>query len=148
MSAITLFRQARADGGVRTGIGIEGDTVLEHYQAETDEHDPALLWYLDIRCRGERLPVGPEDARRWLMDHAAYFASRLRSVAQEHLDVGFDAELRPFIQRLDDAPDDAEVEIVASAVRRLEAREIAGQLTQLADEFEPTVRQLSRLSAV
>jgi len=41
MPTITFFRQARNDGGVRTGIEVEGQTVLSRFEGE-EADDPAL----------------------------------------------------------------------------------------------------------
>jgi len=62
MPTITFYRQARRDGGIRTGIEIDQNTVLMRFDRGRKESDPALLWCVDVRCSGARLPREPETA--------------------------------------------------------------------------------------
>ena len=69
MPNLTFYRQARIDGGIRTGIELDGDTVFEHFEEGGPEPDPTLLWFVDLRCQGPGLPDDPRQARDWLIDH-------------------------------------------------------------------------------
>jgi hypothetical protein len=148
MPTLTFYRQARVDGGVRTGIDVDDETVLHHFQPETSESDPALLWYIDLRCKGERLPSEADDARAWFIDKREWFQRELRRIAEQRLEMGFDAELRPYHEELSDGPKGAEVVVYVSAVRRLTARDIASQLRDLADRWEQILHDLAPLSKV
>ena len=71
MSTIVFFRQARIDGGIHTGVDVNG-TGWEFYDAGSDEHDPALVWYVDLRRKGTTCPIvrrarvnGCWKIRRW-----------------------------------------------------------------------------------
>ena len=70
MPNLTFYRQARIDGGIRTGIELDEDAVFEHFEEGGPELDPTLLWYVDLRCQGPGLPDEPRKAREWLIDHA------------------------------------------------------------------------------
>ena len=65
MPELTFFRQKRHDEGIRMGIELDGkSTLLVDFQPGLPEleYDPmgsALLWYVDIRCRGKDLPRDP-----------------------------------------------------------------------------------------
>jgi len=148
MATITLYRQARFDGGLRTGIDVDGETILEHYQPESGDSNPALLWYMDVRLSGDQLPSDPLEARDWLAANSEFFRSQLERVAEENLEAGFDAELRPFRRRLGGCPEGCSAEVVISAVRRLEARDIADQVRSLAQHWCTVLEELAPLSQV
>src|SRR3954451_9524953 len=69
MPDLTFYRQKRVDGGVRTGIDIDGVTVCEDFEEGDEERDPALRWYVDLRCSGDSLPHDADLAREWLLEH-------------------------------------------------------------------------------
>jgi len=148
MATITLYRQARFDGGLRTGIDVDGETIFEHYQPESGDSNPALLWYMDIRLSGDQLPSDPLEARDWLAANSEFFRGQLERIAEENLEAGFDAELRPFRRRLEGCPEGCSGEVVISAVRRLEARDIAGHVRNLADHWGAVLAELAPLSQV
>src|SRR5260221_10471744 len=93
MHTITFFRQARLDGGIRTGVDVNGAVAWHHFQAAGEEYDPALVWYVDLECEGSDsdLPDGKDQARQWLLDQAPIIQKGLRDLA-EKLRIGFDAE--------------------------------------------------------
>ena len=147
MTKLTFYHQVRADGGERTGIDSDESQLLHFFQPGRGEADPALLWYLDVRCEGDGLPDDGTVARDWFLTHQAFFVSQLTKVADEELSAGFDAEMRPF-QREIVAPDGTRVLIVVSAVRRLVAREIAKNIRQVSQNWKSLMGQLVPLSVV
>ena len=52
MPNLTFYRQKRVDGGVRTGVELDGETVASLFEEGDPERDPALLWFVDLRCEG------------------------------------------------------------------------------------------------
>jgi hypothetical protein len=65
MAKITFYRQKRRDGGLHTGITINGWNAMEMDEGiDWDDADPVLLWYVDVQCEGKMLPDRPETARR------------------------------------------------------------------------------------
>src|SRR3989442_641927 len=103
MSTIVFYRQARRDGGVRTGIEIDQNTVLARFDRGAGEEDPAVEWYLDVRCRGPRLPREPQAAREWLISHERRITALLRSMAEE-VPLGMDASDWPLTRTSTIAP--------------------------------------------
>lgn len=144
MPAITLYRQARFDGGVRTGIDIDGNSVLMDYSEGDSDDNPALLWYIDLRCEGETLPADPEEARKWLRRAAPAFKSALIAAADE-LRVGFDPEFHPFRRGIQLPQADAHAEIVVSAIRIIDGRKAAELLRAFAAECEEILAKVSPL---
>ena len=146
MARISFYRQARRDGGIRTGIEIERHTVLGQFEEGTDEPDPVLTWFLNIECEGEALPTNPEAARQWFVAHAKELRGELESMA-ELLAVGLDVDSWPFRQktfkRIED--EDVSIEITCSAIRRLEAQQIATQVRDVAERWEDLIRNLPAL---
>jgi hypothetical protein len=147
MRELSFYRQKRYDGGVRTGIELEGETILGIFdEGPPDEQDnpmgSALLWYVDVRCRGEDLPDGAEEARGWLIQHAETILSGLYSLS-ENLAAGLD-DGGPIVWR--DFPQSAQgvaVEVVCSSIRRIEGLEISAVLKEIADHFVDIVQQLA-----
>lgn len=135
MPFLTFYRQKRSDGGVRTGVelGVEleggdigSETILDRFEMGEGDRDPALLWFVDVRCEGPGVPNDAEAARQWLlstgpiiMEGFTHFADRLRRVGSD-LD---DYPLRS--ADIPDGGDGVERMIVCSAIRRLDARGLA-----------------------
>jgi len=140
MSAISFYRQARRDGGIRTGISIDTDTVLHCYDNGGDDSDPALVWFVDVRCEGRRLPDEPALAREWFLSHAQPIKVGLRACAEE-LRAGIDIGSWP-IERPISGPRAVRTRVVCSAVRRLEALDIARILQDVADHWEERIKAL------
>ena len=64
MPELDFYRQQRRDGAIRTGIEIDGETVLGRFEQVAEDANPVLAWWVDVRCKGRRLPDEPEAARR------------------------------------------------------------------------------------
>ena len=65
MSKIVFYRQKRRDRGLHTGVLIEGGTALELEEGVNWKGgDPILLWWVDLRCEGKKLPTRTEPARQ------------------------------------------------------------------------------------
>ena len=150
MSMLTFYRQARADGGLRTGVDLDGVTLLETFEPGGEEHDPTLLWYLDLRCEGNDLPAEPETAQEWLRANAEAIRNGLATCADE-LAVGLDLpdeDLQPYERSLPRQPDGSRLRIHVSAIRRPEARQIAGELRSLSRTWDHVLRELRPLVSV
>jgi hypothetical protein len=132
MPTITFFRQARRDGGIRTGIDIDDHTVLSRFETGTRDDDPTLLWYVDVRCEGTRLPRDVEAARQWLLRHDDSIRQTLDALARQVPD-GLDPSEWPL--RTTKRLGGASVTIACSAVRRVEAREMAAILRDVAEHW-------------
>jgi len=139
MPTITFFRQARNDGGVRTGIEVEGQTVLSRFEGK-EADDPALLWYVDVRCSGRRLPADAEGARRWLEKNSEAVAALINSLAAR-VPEGSDPSEWP-LRESKRLTDGASIVVACSAIRRVEAREIASILRDVAAHWLELLRSL------
>src|SRR5438105_3447 len=84
MPSIHFFRQLRRDGGIRTGVDVEDETVLWRFHPgrHRGDPDPAIEWYVDVRCQGPRLPHDPEGARDWLLKNGRAIHAALEAVAE------------------------------------------------------------------
>lgn len=141
MPQITFYRQERADGGTRTGIDVEGYTVLEWFKEGPDEGDPALVWYLDVRCIGETLPTSPDEARHWFLARSRLIRDALDSLAAD-LGTGIDVGPWPVQRQISGAPPGVEMMVVCSAVRRPVALSIAQVVRDLAANFDRLINEL------
>ncbi len=130
MSSIVFFRQRREDGGTRTGIDINGRTVLDHFEEGKGEPDPALLWYVDVRCEGARLPGTAESAQEWLINQAPAIGRGIHDLAGK-LTAGIDSDAWP-LQHALRRIGGVRITIACSAMRRVEAQQIASVLRDIA----------------
>jgi hypothetical protein len=139
MPTIGFYRQVRVDGGVRTGIDIDGDAVLQRFDPGAGDDDPALLWYVDIDCNGESLPDSAEDARQWLIDNAGRIVREL-SDAADQLEIGADDSWRPWRRTATEGG--VQVEVSCMAVRRLANRRLGRHVRELADSWPRVLASL------
>jgi len=95
MPTLTFYRQVRRDGGVRTGVEIDDETLLGLFEGESEEPDPVLSWWVVMECSGEPFPDRPEPSRQWLLDHADVFRNALLALGGV-LDAGLDIESWPY----------------------------------------------------
>jgi hypothetical protein len=147
MAELTFYHQVRTDGGERTGIDNESGPLLHYFQEGSEEFDPRLLWYVDVRCSGEELPREPRAARDWFLKNSKFFVEHLKQVAA-NLGPGFDADYLPYQEEIEDAPDGARARIVISAARRLVARKIPSELRDVAERWTQLLDRLDLLSPV
>ena len=49
MPQLTFFKQMRQDGGVRTGVELDGEVVLGMYSPAPDDSDPSLVRRCPLR---------------------------------------------------------------------------------------------------
>ncbi len=146
MSTLTFYHQVRVDGGKRTGIDIDGTQWLQSFTAGQEDNDPTLLWYVDIECKGRRVPNDPPKARDWLSNHSDFFVGLLTKIADDELEAGFDVDWRPFQHKIASGPDGTTVRITISAIRRLVARQIAKEIRKLAQKWTSLLKRLELLS--
>jgi len=137
---INFYVQARVDGGRRSGIEVDGETVLGRFEEGSGEFDPALLWYVDVRCKGG-LPSEPGKARNWLLAQSELLVLEFKKLGDE-LQVGLDAGLWPLQRKVEGAPRDAEIIIVCSSLRSVASRDFGNILKQLAEGLPATLNSL------
>src|ERR1043166_6269077 len=93
MNKLLFYRQQRVDGGIRTGVEWNGETLLQRFDQGQDA-DPALRWYVDLLFRGKALPTDHEEAQSWLGEQADWVRDCLEELCGE-IEVGFDADVLP-----------------------------------------------------
>lgn len=140
MPSLTFFRQARADGGIRTGVDVDGETVLEHFVETDREPDPALKWFVDLRCDGETLPDRSEDVRAWLLDHGALVTRAFQGLAKR-LEVGVDPDSWPAQWELPDPPPGVRITTACSSIGVIPGREIHKTVGEIADHWREYLEQ-------
>jgi hypothetical protein len=148
MAGLTFYRQARRDGGVRTGVMLGENTVLHRYEEGDEDHDPALVWSVDLRCNGSGLPDDVEGARRWLLQHEGIIRRGFERFADE-LQAGADVDPYPLQwEGFEDAPDHVQMKIVCGAVRRVDALRLADVLRDVATHWRPRIEELSPTNSI
>ena len=147
MRTIAFYRQKRFDEAVRTGIEINDAPAWESYEEGPDDHDPGLLWYVDLVFEGEALPTGVEESRRWLMEQSSFVREVLTDTASS-IEVGFDVEPGPFRREFRMPSADVALTVSISAVHRLVAIEMAAVIKQIADDWDAFLQRLQPLACV
>ncbi len=141
MAQITFYRQRRQDDGQRTGIEIDGNTAFQRFDEGNKSSDPALLWYVDVQLSGASVPHDPDRARDWLLKNGSVISRNLKALA-EQVPVGIDPGDWPLrkgfsvLQRVKGV-------ITCSAVRRVAAKNIAGELRDIADNWNSRIEELA-----
>jgi hypothetical protein len=142
VSKLVFYRQKRYDGGIRTGVELNGETVSERFKEGVDERDPTLLWYVDLRCEGDPLPDDPDLAVPWLLDHSTIIRDGFERFAKK-LRVGVDTDLYSLISEdFVHVPKDVRLKIACSAINRINAREMGKILTEIAMHWEDHLAEL------
>lgn len=147
MSTLTFFKQTRADGGIRTGINVDGETLLHRFQRGSEQDDPVLQWYIDVRCEGDGLPDTPAGVKKWLLKRQPEITAALRELATE-LEVGVDPTFEPFRRAIHGVNSPVTLTIVISATRMTSGRSIAAELKKLGNEWENHLRALKPLKSI
>ncbi len=145
MSTVVFYRQTREDGGVRTGIELNDVTAFESFESTGDDYDPALRWYVDIRCEGSSIPDAPPRVREWLLNNGMYVRDGLAVLADKiraGVDLGF-----PFHWQVPNGPSGTSILVSCSALRRVDTREIAEILNGIGQNWERIVSQLPAVAA-
>jgi hypothetical protein len=145
MKSLTFYHQKRKDGGVRTGVELDGERVLEQFKPGRGAPDSALEWFVDVRCRGRHIPNDPEAVRRWLLDRGAGIQAHLEQMAAD-LQAGMDADW-PLTSELPGTSNAVTIKIVCSAVRRLTGRDIGQVLLQLKRSWGRLIASLPAVPA-
>jgi hypothetical protein len=140
MKTLNFYHQKRRDGGIRTGVELNGERVLEEFKPGRRPLDSALDWFVDVRCRGRRLPDEPEAIRKWLLERSDDIQGHLAEMASE-LRAGMDRDW-PLASIIPGVPNGVEVKIVCSAIRRLTARDIGQLLLVLKRSWRPLIASL------
>jgi hypothetical protein len=146
MPEISFYRQARVDGGIRTGVDVDETTVLESYEADSEDFDPALLWYVDLDINAPAFAGESqgESVRSWLLKHAKPIQTALATV-EEELSLGFDVEARPYVRTIVDEKADLSMTIRVSAIRRIEGRDVASKVSFVRSKWKRLISQMSGL---
>jgi hypothetical protein len=140
MSKITFFRQEREDGGIRTGIELDDRTMLSQFDEGSDEFDPALTWYVDVRFEGPRLPRDAELARKWLIRQTPVVQRELAAMAQQ-IPTGIDPDYRPILHETK-LTNGLRMTIACSAMRRVKAKQLASIIAEIAGSWRNWIEAL------
>jgi hypothetical protein len=138
---ITFYRQVREDGGVRTGVTVDGTTIFERYESSGDDYDPALTWYVDVRCESAKASRIPERVRQFLLKHAKVIREGLAALA-EKFEVGMDFEYIPVKWPIPGAPKGVRMAVVCSICRRSVGLDMGKILNDVAEHWEEWVQEL------
>ena len=136
---VTFYRQARADGAIRTGLDINNENfdVLENENSGNE--DPALLWFVDMKFEGA-LPTDFSAVCHWLLKNETPIRVKMISFAAE-IHSGLD--INSFPARKAYKLENVKVTVSCSAVRREDALKIAGTIRAIARDWRSILGTLS-----
>jgi hypothetical protein len=139
MEKLTFFHQKRRDGGIRTGVEINDERILECFEPGSPREDSRLLWWIDVRCSQKTWPVEPEEVRAWLLENAQRIEGGLKALAAE-LNAGIDKDWP--VRHVVPGRAGIKIEIFCSAMRRVAGREIQAELSNLACNWQTIIAEL------
>src|SRR5216683_2642808 len=143
MAKIIFYRQKRRDDGIHTGIEIDGYTAMEQEEGiDWDNADPILVWYVELRCEGKKLPGKAEEARKWLLEQGRFIRESLVSLASE-LQVGMDYNNWPLLWTVPNAPRGVRMSVACHAMHRADALAIAEVISDVALHWQERIEKLS-----
>lgn len=128
MALVTFYHQERVDGGRRSGVYVDGDTVLQGFAPGSEEYDPVLEWYADVTIPTANLPT-EASARDWLVAEGSVIRDALTAAADK-LECGIDNNAMPCEIVLPGSAGASRVSV--AAIRRLTGRHIGEKLRGLA----------------
>jgi hypothetical protein len=141
---LTFYRQKRVDGGVRTGGEWLGSSLLQRFE-RGDDDDSSLLWYVDLRFSGPRLPKEPDGVRDWLIEQEPWILDAMGHAARD-LDVGIDADVLPYKRLCGEAPAGISLELAASAQRRVPGHQVGKTVRQIGRRWRRMIESLEPLA--
>jgi hypothetical protein len=147
MSTLTFYRQARVDGGIRTGVEFDGTVLLGRFDEGNGDYDPALEWYLDLEFNGDSLPDDAASARQWLLDHSPFVAVNLGALA-EQIRIGLDFDPGPARVSSHLPDQNVRIEIRCSAMRRFKPHELSTIVSELAAHWDRLISDLPAVEPV
>jgi hypothetical protein len=139
MKNLTFYHQKRRDGGVRTGVEVDDERILECFESGAPREDPRLLWWIDVRCAQKAWPSEPEEVRAWLLENAQRIEGGLKALAAE-LNAGIDKDWPA--KHVVPGRAGLRIEIFCSAMRRVAGREIQAELFNLARNWRTIIAEL------
>ena len=145
MTKINFYRQARNDGGIRSGIDVDGEAAFSLYEPGGGDLDPSLQWYVDIEWSGASLPQEPEGVRALLLAQEPVVRDACAALA-DRLAVGIDAEAAPFNQIFDPQLPGVQAGIFCSAARRVSGRQMKANLLVVGESWPRLLRRLEAIS--
>ena len=150
MASLIFFEQKRHDGAIRTGIVRDDDLTLLglFFEGPSDsEDDPlgaALVWYTEIRCRGDSLPIEPEEARAWFISRDKIFRLPLLDLATK-VQVGWDSPFPITWKKFEGLDKGVDAEFVCSAINGLADPSISDLIKSFATDLEAKLKRLQPL---
>ena len=130
MVDVQFFHQERVDGGRRSGVSVDGTTILHGFLPGSEEYDPALVWYADVTVPSSNPPT-EANAPSWLVSRGQTIRDALIAAAGK-LECGIDNNAMPW--ELQVPGSDGPIRVSVASVRRFSARSVGEKLRWLATQ--------------
>ena len=149
MPKFSVYRQERNDGGSRIGISFDDESDWQMFEPGPTDDDPTLRWYVDVRGEGDGVPGDSADLYDWLC--GVEIAELVRTEActfAAQLATGIDQAAWPVRHVVANPPEGMRLSLVTSAVRRIDAVEIADIVRRFAEDWPDLLERLSPVPQV
>ena len=136
MPKLVFFRQKRVDDSIRTGVELDGETLAELFEESGEAHDPALRWYVDLRCEGKGIPGDGDDAWSWLLKQSSMIREGFTRCSED-VRAGTDRDIYSLIwEGFRGQPTEVSMKIACSALKRVDAREMSSVLAEMGEHWD------------
>jgi hypothetical protein len=144
MPKFSVYQQERNDGGSRIGVSFDDESDWQVFEPGPTDDDPTLRWYVDVRGEGDGVPESADDLYEWLRSlemtdlirrEVTEFAARLAT--------GIDQGAIPVRHIVANPPPGVRLSLVTSAVRRVDALEIADIVRRFGEDWPDLLERLS-----
>lgn len=146
MATIVFIKQVCEDGGIHTGIEVNGLTCFDRLEIEGEEYDPVLTWFVEVYAEGDALPSDAQGALRWFQDQAPLIKEGLGQLA-DRLQVGLDHNTYPLHWSIPNAPAGIRLKVLCDAVRRRVGLDMARLVTDVRMHWEEILQRLPEANA-
>lgn len=149
MNKVVFFWNDRMDGGVHFGLVANDVLLFDELKDGSGESDPALNWFVDIKCESKSLPKGAAEIRNWILNLAPQINQALDALASK-LEVGTDGDISPFSikTKVSAHPASVHIEVKGSALRTIRETQIAGHIMKVKKSWERELRRLSEVNPI
>jgi hypothetical protein len=149
MPKFSVYQQERNDGGSRIGISFDDESDWQVFEPGPTDDDSTLRWYVDVRGEGDGVPDNAGDLYDWLRSSKmTELIRRETSSFSAQLATGIDQGAWPVRHVIANPPAGVRLSLVTSAIRRVDALEIADIVRRFGEDWPDLLERLSPVPQV
>ena len=140
-----IFSRGRClDGSLFTTVALDDTDVVDRTEPGKKPPDPVIMWCIDLRFQGNRLPADPEGAFRWLREQRDVVRAGLTWLATR-IPSAVSPDDWPLFMDIPDVPPGVGMSVFAHAIRPMTlakmgstARGLRKHWDKILDQLEPS----------